>query len=224
MNRKAKSMAETPQISEVAPQRLLTVSNAPPPSDTRTLERALGSQIRQLRQRQNLSVSDLASAAQISTGMMSKIETGQISASLSSLQSIAAALSVPMSALFAAFEDQRDCSYVKADQGVIIERRGSKVGHIYQLLGHALGGDIMVEPYLITLEKEAAPYTAFQHAGREFIYMLTGLVDYRHGDQVYRLAPGDSLLFDSGAMHGPETLLELPMTYLSIIVYRRDQT
>ena len=224
MNCKAKSLAETSEISEVAPQRLLTVSNAPPPSDTRTLERALGSQIRQLRRRQNLSVSDLASAAQISTGMMSKIETGQISASLSSLQSIAAALSVPMSALFAAFEDQRDCSYVRADQGVIIERRGSKVGHIYQLLGHALGGDIMVEPYLITLQKEAAPYTAFQHAGREFIYMLTGLVDYRHGDKVYRLAPGDSLLFDSGAMHGPETLLELPMTYLSIIVYQRDQT
>ena len=75
---------------------------------------------------------------------------------------------------------------------MVIERRGSKVGHIYQLLGHALGGDIAVEPYLIKLEKEAAPYTAFQHAGREFIYMLTGIVDYRHGDKVYRLEPGDS--------------------------------
>jgi transcriptional regulator with XRE-family HTH domain len=223
MNRKVKPMPEPTQISDAPPPRLLTGSNAPP-SDTRTLERAIGSQIRTLRRRLNLSVSDLASAAQISTGMMSKIETGQISASLSSLQSIAAALSAPMSALFVAFEDQRDCSYVRAEQGVIIERRGSKSGHIYQLLGHALGGDIAIEPYLITLEKEAAPYTAFQHAGLEFIYMLTGLVDYRHGDQVYRLAPGDSLLFDSGAMHGPETLLELPMTYLSIIVYQRDRT
>lgn len=129
-----------------------------------------------------------------------------------------------MSALFVAFEDQRDCSYVRANQGVIIERRGSKSGHIYQLLGHALGGDIAIEPYLITLQREAAPYTAFQHAGLEFIYMLTGLVDYRHGDQVYRLAPGDSLLFDSSAMHGPEALLELPMTYLSIIVYPRERT
>jgi transcriptional regulator with XRE-family HTH domain len=221
MDRKPKLAASSEEVEPS--QKLLTVSNAPP-SDARTLERAIGSQIRQLRRRLNLSIADLASAAQISTGMMSKIETGQISASLSSLQSIAAALSAPMTALFAAFEEQRDCSYVRADQGVIIERRGSKVGHIYQLLGHALGGDISVEPYLITLEKEAAPYTAFQHAGREFIYMLTGLVDYRHGDKVYRLAPGDSLLFDSGAMHGPETLLELPMTYLSIIIYQRDRT
>lgn len=221
MDRKAKATAADNSVSST-PQKLLTVSNAPP-GDARSLERAIGSQIRQLRRRLNLSVADLASAAQISTGMMSKIETGQISASLASLQSIAAALSAPMTALFAAFEDQRDCSYVKANQGVVIERRGSKVGHIYQLLGHALGGDIAVEPYLITLEKEAAPYTAFQHAGREFIYMLSGIVDYRHGDKVYRLEPGNSLLFNSSAMHGPEALIELPMTYLSIIIYQRDR-
>ncbi len=221
MDRKAKATAADEAAATPSP-KLLTVSDAPA-GETRSLERAIGSQIRQLRRRLNLSVADLASAAQISTGMMSKIETGQISASLASLQSIAAALSAPMTSLFAAFEDQRDCSYVKASQGVVIERRGSKVGHIYQLLGHALGGDIAVEPYLIKLEKEAAPYTAFQHAGREFIYMLTGIVDYRHGDKVYRLEPGDSLLFDSSAMHGPEALIELPMTYLSIIIYQRDR-
>ena len=42
------------------------------------------------------------------------------------------------------------------------------------LLGHGLGGDIVVEPYLITLTEEAAPYTGFRHAGVEFIYMLSG--------------------------------------------------
>ena len=51
--------------------------------------------------------------------------------------------------------------------------------------------------------------------------MLTGEVIYRHGDKIYRLAPGDSLLFDSGAPHGPEVLVKQPMTYLSIIVYPR---
>ena len=52
--------------------------------------------------------------------------------------------------------------------------------------------------------------------------MLTGRVGYRHGDQVYELAPGDALLFDSAAPHGPELLHELPMTYLSVIVYSRS--
>jgi uncharacterized cupin superfamily protein len=34
--------------------------------------------------------------------------------------------------------------------------------------------------------------------------MLTGEVLYRHGDQSYHLTPGDALLFDSAAPHGPE--------------------
>lgn len=154
--------------------------------------------------------------------MLSKIENGQISPSLATLQAIAGALGVSITNLFAAFEDRRDCSFVRAKQGVVIERRGTKVGHVYQLLGHALGGDIVVEPFLITLKKDAVPYTAFRHAGIEFIYMLSGEVVYRHGEQTYHLRPGDALLFDSGAMHGPEVLVDRPMTYLSIIIYPRN--
>jgi hypothetical protein len=30
------------------------------------------------------------------------------------------------------------------------------------------------------------------------------------------------MLFDSGALHGPEELLTLPMRYLSIIIYSRQ--
>jgi transcriptional regulator with XRE-family HTH domain len=208
--------------AELSEDRLATGSSAPS-EDKRTLERAIGGQVRRLRREHDLSVSDLAGAAHISTGMLSKIENGQISPSLATLQAIAAALSVPLTTLFASFEEQRDCSYVPAGQGVVIERRGTKVGQVYQLLGHALGGDLVVEPYLITLKADASPYTGFQHAGTEFIYMLTGEVDYRHGEQVYRLRPGDSLLFDSGALHGPENLIEQPMTYLSIIVYDRSR-
>jgi len=69
--------------------------------------------------------------------------------------------------------------------------------------------------------EEAQPYTGFHHAGTEFIYMLTGEVVYRHGDQTYHLRPGDAMMFDSAALHGPERLIVKPMTYLSIIVYAR---
>jgi transcriptional regulator with XRE-family HTH domain len=167
-------------------------------------------------------MADLASAAGISAGMISKIENGQISPSLSTLDVLAAALAVPISAFLATYEDRRDSSLVKAGQGVTIERRGTKAGHGYQLLGHSLRGDVAVEPYLITLREDAVPYTGFQHDGVEFIYMLSGEVSYRHADQKYLLQPGDALMFDSGALHGPEELNGLPATYLSIIVYPRE--
>jgi len=188
----------------------------------RTLEQAIGAQVRRLRRRADLTVADLAASAGISAGMLSKIENGQISPSLATLQGLAQSLNVPLTQLFSAFEERRDCSYVRAGQGVLIERRGTKVGHRYNLLGHALGGAVAVEPYLITLHAEAVPYTAFQHAGTEFIYMLSGEVVYRHGDQTFHLRPGDALLFDSAAPHGPEQLLVTPTTYLSVIIYPRE--
>lgn len=201
---------------------LKTGSLAPDPGH-RSLERALGAHVRRLRRQHDLSIGDLAQAAGISSGMLSKFENGQISPSLSKLQAIAGALGVQMSSLFAESEDQRDCSYVKDGQGVIIDRRGTKAGHVYRLLGHGLRADVVVEPYLIELHEDALTYTNFKHAGTEFIYMLTGSVTYRHGDQAYELRPGDAMLFDSSAHHGPEQLGELPATYLSVIVYTRDQ-
>lgn len=200
---------------------ILTGSGAPS-ATTRSLERAIGAQLRQIRRRADLSIADLASAAGISAGMISKIENGQISPSLSTLDVLAGALAVPITVFFATYEDRRDSSFVKAGQGVTIERRGTKAGHGYQLLGHSLRGDVVVEPYLITLRADAVAYTGFQHDGIEFIYMLSGEVTYRHADQNYRLQPGDSLMFDSGALHGPEELNALPATYLSIIVYPRE--
>ena len=199
---------------------LTTLSNAPP-EPVRDLEKALGLQVRKLRRDRELSVADLAAAAKISVGMLSKIENGQISPSLSTIRALADALATPLTSLFASFEEKRDCSFVPKGKGVVIERRGSKAGHVYELLGAVLGGDIVVEPYLITLKSDAEAYTGFRHAGIELIYMLSGEVVYRHAESTFRLVPGDALLFDSAGLHGPETLVRVPMTYLSIIIYPR---
>jgi len=101
------------------------------------------------------------------------------------------------------------------------ERAGTRAGHQYNLLGHigSNNSGVVVEPYLITLDSDSDRFPAFQHEGIELIYMLEGVLDYRHGDQRYLLEPGDSLLFDSDAPHGPEGLVELPARYLSIITY-----
>jgi transcriptional regulator with XRE-family HTH domain len=199
---------------------LATGSNAPVEAPS-TVEERLGREIRKLRRRLGLTGAELSRAANISTGMLSKIETGQISPSLTTVEAIASALNVPIAALFTMSGTKRDCSHVRRGAGVVINRRGTKAGHRYELLGHSLSGDVAMEPYLITLAKDAKPYTAFQHAGMELIYMLTGRVTYRHEDHLYELNPGDALFFDANGMHGPEVLSKLPSTYLSIIVYPR---
>jgi transcriptional regulator with XRE-family HTH domain len=199
---------------------LRTGSTAPDAAPS-SIEASIGAEVRRLRKSLDLTVAGLAAAAGLSTGMLSKIENGGISPSLATLDALARALNVPITQLFTDAEERRDCSFVKAGKGARIERRGTKAGHLYDLLGHSIEGEIAVEPYLITLSEGAESYTQFRHAGVEFIYMLSGKVNYRHADRTYAMEPGDALFFDAAARHGPETLSKLPMQYLSIIIYPR---
>ena len=216
----SKGVSRRPKSAEDTSLR--TGSAAPSELSTCPLEASIGIEVRRMRKSIDLTVAELGAAAGISAGMLSKIENGTISASLGTLDALARALNVPLTRLFAETDERRDCSFVKAGAGVRIERRGTKAGHLYDLLGRSLGGTIGVEPYLIRLAKGAVPYTHFRHAGVEFIYMLSGRVRYRHGGQTYLLEPGDALFFDAAARHGPEDLVEVPMQYLSIIIYPRE--
>jgi transcriptional regulator with XRE-family HTH domain len=182
------------------------------------LEIAIGKQVRTSRKRLNLTVAALAKQAQLSTGMLSKIENGQTSPSLATLTSLANALQVPVTSFFRGYEEQRDVTYIKAGEGLPIERRGSGAGHQYQLLGHTIGKPYNIEPYLITIDDQSEVFPVFQHAGTELIYMLEGRVTYRHANKTYTLEPGDTLFFDAEASHGPDEIQKLPCRYLSIII------
>jgi transcriptional regulator with XRE-family HTH domain len=191
------------------------------------LEMAIGHEVRAYRKQLGITVADLAVATGMSVGMLSKIENGNISASLTTLQALSRALGVPLTAFFRRFEEPRNATFVKAGEGVNIERRGTRAGHQYSLLGHIDNNSsgVMVEPYLITLTTESDVFPTFQHEGMEFLYMLEGEVTYRHGDSNFAMQPGDSLFFDADAPHGPVELVKLPARYLSIISYpNRDRS
>jgi transcriptional regulator with XRE-family HTH domain len=222
-----KRPAESPGLryrggAKETPLSPATGSSAPGAVDSQSIEQAIGAQVRGLRKRQDMTVVELAGQAGLSAGMLSKVENGAISPSLATLQSLSIALNVPLTSFFSDFEQQHDVTYVKAGEGLTIERRGTKSGHQYQLLGHPFPGDLAYEPYLITLTNEADVYPNFRHGGMEFIYVLEGEVGYRHGNQIYHLEPGDSLFFNASSAHGPEELLKLPLKFLSVIVFKRE--
>jgi len=190
----------------------------------KVLEVAVGREIRNIRHLREMTVSTLAIETGLSVGMVSKIENGNTSPSLTTLQAIAHALSVPLTSFFRGYEQNREAILTKAGQGVELERRGTRAGHQYNLLGHigANTSGVVVEPYLITLNETSDVFRTFQHGGIETIYMLEGEIDYRHGDSVYTLTVGDTLFFDADAPHGPEKLTQLPARYLSIISYPQN--
>jgi len=213
-----KLTAKPSRAEKAAPQM-----SAPPVDtngNTRDLARHLGNIIRELRSKDHLTISDLATQAGISRGMLSKIETGQAATSLDTLSRIAQALGVSLSHLFRNYDvPAGGAQLVKNGAGMEVVRRGTRRGHTYHLLAYDRGPKRSFEPFLITMDDASEVFPSFEHPGTEFIYMLKGKLEYRHGQQTYVLEPGDALTFRGDVPHGPERLLDLPIFFLSIIVY-----
>src|SRR5215813_7923458 len=71
---------------------LKTGSLAPQPAASQSIAEAIGTQVRNLRRKLDLTGAELADQAGLSAGMLSKIENGAVSASIDSLEALARAL------------------------------------------------------------------------------------------------------------------------------------
>lgn len=179
----------------------------------------IAQRVREYRNQLGLTVEQLAERSGISKGMLSKIENAQASPSLGTLVKLAAAISVPLTSLFRGLDEEHDALVVRAGQGTEIVRKGTRVGHRYELLGEMRGPNKVVEPMLVTLNEHSEVFPLFQHPGIEFIYVLEGVVEYGYGADRYRLYPGDAIQFAGQVVHGPTELVELPIRFLSVIAY-----
>lgn len=187
---------------------------------SKSLSRHLGATIRQLRLDHHLTIAEVAQRAGISRGMLSKIENSQAATSLETLEQLANALGVTMAKLFQHYNLPRGAAQlVKKGEGMEVVRRGTRVGHTYQLLAYDQGPYKTFEPFLISLEDSLEQFPAFEHPGTEFIHMLEGTLEYRVGEETFVLNSGDSLTFRGEVPHRPENLIHTPIKFLSIIHY-----
>jgi DNA-binding XRE family transcriptional regulator len=185
-----------------------------------SLERYVGNTIRELRQKHGLTIAEVAEQTGISRGMLSKIENAQTATSLETLAKLASALGISLSTLFRHYNvPNGSAQLVKNGAGMEVVRRGTKRGHTYHLLAYDQGPTKLFEPFLITMDDASEVFPTFEHPGIEFIYMLEGKIEYRHGQSTYLLEPGDALTFRGDVPHGPEKLIELPIRFLAIICY-----
>ena len=185
-----------------------------------SLSRHLGTTIRQLRLQHNLTIAEVSERAGISRGMLSKIENSLAATSLETLEQLANALGVTLAKLFQHYNLPGGAAQlVKNGEGMEVVRRGTKVGHTYQLLAYDQGPHKTFEPFLISLEDSYEEFPAFEHPGTEFIHMLEGVLEYRVGDETFVLSSGDSLTFRGEIPHRPENLIQTPIKFLAIIHY-----
>ncbi|MFX6085730.1 helix-turn-helix transcriptional regulator, partial [Acinetobacter baumannii] len=90
------------------------------------MEQYIGIQIKRCRQEQGLKLAEVAQTAEISQGMLSKIENAQVSTSLETLSRLCEVLGIPLSTLFSQYDHQESrAMIVKSGEGMEVVRRGT---------------------------------------------------------------------------------------------------
>jgi transcriptional regulator with XRE-family HTH domain len=157
----------------------------------------VGQRLRILREERGISMRALARRSGLSANALSMIERGLTSPSVSTLNKLATALEVPITAFFRQ-EPVRE---------QIVFRKASERTRVPFLRGiiEGLGGESFVgrvEAFLITLESggSSGPHGMI-HTGHEMVFCMRGVLEYEVDNQRFTLEPGDSLIFAAQLMH-----------------------
>lgn len=180
---------------------------------------SVGRQLRIFRERQGWSLRALADRCGLSINAISRIERGENSPTVSSLQRLAVALNVPITDFFLE-KPQKSALLVKSGLG----QRINNPGFLVECLGQGLPGQ-QLEPFLITIEPECSSVsTAISHPGEEFIHCMAGQIEYCVNEQDFLLEAGDSLLFEAMQPHSWRNPVPVPALVLLVFQAAQDNS
>jgi XRE family transcriptional regulator, regulator of sulfur utilization len=160
----------------------------------------VGTRIRSLREGMDLSLRDLAERSGVSAPMLSQVERGETSPTLSIAERIAGGLELTLSQLLR-LDETDGVSVVRADE----RRRGGGPRHGYEVLTPPLPG-LRAEVSLHTLApgaSTAGPDDPPMHepGSRETAVVVDGPLRFVCAGRVAELARGDSVTFDADLPH-----------------------
>ncbi len=178
----------------------------------------VGNNVREIREEKGYSLRGLAERSGLSLNAISRIERGESSPTVSSLQRLSTALSVPINRFF---EMGIEYATVLVRKNQRMRTRGE--GVLFESLGSGLPGQ-MIEPFIMTLlPGTVGGEEPISHAGEEFVYCVEGEVEYLVNDEWHRLEAGDSLLFQSPQPHMcRNTSLNQAIVLLIILAIEED--
>lgn len=164
------------------------------------LEDELGSKIKEIRKKKDITLQDLAKKTGFTKGYLSKIEKAKKAPPVSTLIIITKALGVSISEIFEEVENKTLISLVRNEERHTVARNGSEFGYTYQPLAHRYLKKHM-EPYIITLPGNTKQRVSFKHKGEEMVFVLEGVMKFFYGEEEFIIRKGDCIYFDSSIPH-----------------------
>lgn len=167
----------------------------------------IGKRLKDIRKKNNLTINELAFKANVSNGLVSRIENGRTIPSLPVLLDLIQSLEIDASFFFEGVEKKSNAKFIylpKDSQQLIekeVEAEGFKYVHIFSKSLHSLG----FEAVLLTLDPNSKREKVITDAW-EFKYILKGEVKYLIDNEEVILHEGDSLYFNGKLPHVPVSI------------------
>jgi len=165
-------------------------------------EKHIGERIKRLRLKKSMGLVELGRHTGLSASFLSQLETGRVVPTLRNLARVAMVFSKDLSYFFepepqALFRVHRRKERVRLPQTGVDDPT-----YFFESLGYMVP-DRLMDPYcaeFMPLKKpqELRPHV---HPGYEFLYVLQGELEIRHGDQISLMEAGDAVYFDASTPH-----------------------
>jgi transcriptional regulator with XRE-family HTH domain len=175
---------------------------------------SVGKRLRALRTSSGYSIKALAEISGLSVNTLSLIENEKSSPSVNTLEQLAKALGVPMTRFFETSTDKTDLVWTQFGERQKVTMAGVSV----EDCGLTLEGQ-PIQPLVVTLTGSlTCEFEPILHSGYEFVYCLSGQVDYYVEKKKYALQVGDSLALNAALPHRWCNPYEEPAVYLLVMV------
>ena len=185
--------------------------------DSDRVAREIGRRLRTLRTARGLTLRALARQAEISEALLSRIERGQVATTVANLVTLAARLGVGLGEIFAGAESAEPTPRNALTRARDLASLPATTAHGYEY--RPLNAGLKNAPLnaLLVSYLGRASDAWLTHPGYELLYVISGRLRFRLGEEELLLGAGDSLLFDSRQPHAAESLGAKPARTLMVL-------
>ena len=165
-------------------------------------EKRIGERIKHLRIRKAMGLVELGRHTGLSASFLSQLETGRVVPTLRNLARIAMVFSKDLGYFFEPEPQKLFRVHRSGDRRRLPQSGVEHPSYFFESLG-SLIPDRNLDPYFAQFlpAKPGRDVRSHQHVGSEFLYLLSGELDIRHGEAIHHVEPGDAVYFDSGTTH-----------------------
>lgn len=184
---------------------------------------AIGSKIRRLRLRKSMGLVELGRHTGLSPALLSKLERDLMHPTLATLLRIAMVFSVGLEYFFNS-EPKPVLEIVRKKDRLRFPDSpdADKVAYHFESLDFPVSNREL-NSYLADFEPgEEDQGHLHEHAGIEFLYVLSGKLELRTGEDKHELGEGDAIYFDSTVMHGYRRIGSKRTTALVVTLGTRE--